>query len=600
MARSIIGSGWTPLQRNELNRMLTELYEGINTATGTKNKIDAFLDGTGVVSRKMLANNSVDTTKIDDGAVNNSKIADGSVTNGKIGSLAISTAKLDAHVVTGPKLAPNAVSETKMADNSVNTRVIAPEGVRRANIFKGAVGTDEIEDGKVTNSKLAELPFKRNIVASNTLLSTVAENGRYVGLAGNSYSDLPATMVGKSFVLDVQTFNDNHNFVIQTITETRTPSHSYIRYIQKGTFVGNWEKDLSLTPQIQRRVIPENATTRFMTSNGQFLGIAGYNYADIPAEVDNRSFMLDVKTYNDNELFVIQTLTVTSNIDVTYKRYIRDGGSQPFVSEWYKDYSLIKPKNEGTPSEGNFSHPLAGKTIVCFGDSLTEFGDYTGKISELTGANVINVGFGGCRMAKSPEGSNRFIYNEMSMVGVSETLNSGDFTALENAAENLKNNHGDDNTAAVSRFKNTDFNQVDYITIFYGTNDWNGEIPLGSIDSQDVFEFNGAINKSIENILTKYPHIRILLLTPTWRARKNVGDGLETDVNPNPNGVYMIEYVDAIEERAKSHKIPSFNMYTQSGINIYTSEYYQSDGLHLTDKGDELISRIISHELSGM
>ena len=62
----------------------------------------------------------------------------------------------------------------------------------------------------------------------------------------------------------------------------------------------------------------------------------------------------------------------------------------------------------------------------------------------------------------------------------------------------------------------------------------------------------------------------------------------------------MIDYVDAIEERAKSHKIPSFNMYTQSGINIYTSEYYQRDGLHLTDKGDELMSRIISHELSGM
>src|SRR5699024_7590136 len=139
--------------------------------------------------------------------------------------------------------------------------IIRENGIGTRHLLDGTVTKAKIAPGAVTNDKLAELPFKRNIIASNTLLSTVVENGRYVGLSDNSHSDLPSTMANKSFVLDVQTFNDNHNFIIQTITETRTPSHSYIRYIQKGTFVGNWEKDLSLTPQIQRRVIPENATT---------------------------------------------------------------------------------------------------------------------------------------------------------------------------------------------------------------------------------------------------------------------------------------------------------------------------------------------------
>lgn len=550
MARSIIGSLWNRAQRNELDRMLEELYNNLGKATNTEQVLDEFLNGSGTVTSTM------------------------------IGLSTIQQFNIGPHAVTGAKIAEKTITEPKYADGSLSTRVY--------------------QDGSVTNEKLAELPFEREVLTNNVTLSNVLENGRFLGLSSNVHSDLPVEIQGNSFILDVQTYSWNKLHVIQKVYQTRSPEVSYERFIQKGAFVGQWVKNKSLLPsEIQRSVLPDGIKLSSITKNGQYLGIGSNTYSDKPTGLNDSSFMLEVKTFNDNENFIIQTITSTGGasfvgIDNSYKRFIRSGGVEPIVGVWAKDKSLLPGGNNNT------GHPLGGKTVVCFGDSLTEFGDYTGKIAQETGATVVNVGFGGCRMAKSPEGSNRFIYNEMSMAGVSETLNSGDFTALENVAENLKNNHGDDNTAAVSRFKNTDFNQVDYITIFYGTNDWNGEIPLGSIDSQDVFDFNGAINKSVENILTKYPHIRILLLTPTWRARKDVGDGLETDNNPNPSGVYMIDYVEAIEERAKSHKIPSFNMYTQSGINIYTSEYYQRDGLHLTDKGDELISRIISHELSGM
>ena len=550
MARSTIGSLWNPAQRNELDRMLKELYNNLGKATNTEQVLNDFLNGSGTVTSTM------------------------------IGLSTIQQFNIGPHAVTGAKIAEKTITEPKYADGSLSTRVY--------------------QDGSVTNEKLAELPFEREVLTNNVTLSNVLENGRFLGLSSNVHSDLPVEVQGKSFILDVQTYSSNKLHVIQKVYQTRSPEVSYERFIQKGAFVGQWVKNKSLLPsEIQRSVLPEGMKLSSITKNGQYLGIGSNTHSDKPTGLNDSSFMLEVKTFNDNENFIIQTITSTGGasfvgIDNSYKRFIRSGGVEPIVGTWVKDKSLLPGGSSNT------GHPLGGKTVVCFGDSLTEFGDYTGKISELTGANVINVGFGGCRMAKSPEGSNRFVYNEMSMVGISETLNSGNFTALENAAEVLKNDHNDDNTAAVSRFKNTDFNNVDYITIFYGTNDWNGEIPIGSADSVDAFDFNGAINKSVENILTKYPHIRILLLTPTWRARKDVGDGLETDNNPNPSGVYMIDYVEAIEERAKSHKIPSFNMYTQSGINIYTSEYYQRDGLHLTDKGDELMSRIISHELSGM
>ena len=606
MARHIVGSILNDLEIVGINNNFLELYNDLGTATGTKQKLEQFLNGTGVVTNTMLADESVDGNKIAQasifsphlrlGAVGERELATGGVTSSKIRNDAVNETKIQNGAVTRSKIVNDSIDGTKVADASIFSNHMRLGAIGERELATGGITSEKIRNGEVTNEKLAEVPFKRNIIPTNTALSTVIENGRYLGLSGNIYPERPDDLMGASFILDVQTYNDNHNFIIQKIIETRNPSNSLVRYIQRGTLIGDWVKDLSLIPQIQRRVIPEGATTSFMTGNGQYLGISGYGYADIPTEVNDRSFMLDVRTFNDNELFVIQTLTVTSNIDVTYKRYIRDGGASPFVSEWYKDYSLIKPNQPSNPT----GHPLEGKNIVCFGDSLTEFGDYTGKIQAATGAKVTNVGFGGCRMAKSPEGSLRYPYNEMSMVGISNTIKTGDFTALDAAAADLRDNHNDDNTAAVQRLKDTDFNTVDYITIFYGTNDHNGEIPLGANDSIDEFEFNGAINLSIENILTTYPHIRVLLLTPTWRGRRNVGDGQESDSNPNPSGVYLIEYVEAIENRANDHKLISYNMYNNSGINKYTSEHYQTDGLHLTDKGDEVVSRILSHQLSGI
>lgn len=119
MARSTIGSLWDRGNRNELNRMLLELYEGIDTATGTKNKIDAFIDGTGVVTRKMIANNSVDTTKIADGAVDDTKL----------GARAVDTSHIKDDAVTSSRIAENAVGKRALLNGSVDHTKLSVDSV---------------------------------------------------------------------------------------------------------------------------------------------------------------------------------------------------------------------------------------------------------------------------------------------------------------------------------------------------------------------------------------------------------------------------------------------------------------------------------------
>lgn len=184
MARSTIGSLWDRGNRNELNRMLTELYEGIDTVSGTKSKIDSFLAGESVVSSKMLANSSVTNIKLgtrsvtwdklDEGAVTGSRIADGAVTNSKIGDSAIhhrniaDLAVRDRHIagmsvtenklanfaVTGNKIDTGAVTNIKIGDNAVQHRNIAQFSVREGHLAADTVKNVNIIDKTISKEKV--------------------------------------------------------------------------------------------------------------------------------------------------------------------------------------------------------------------------------------------------------------------------------------------------------------------------------------------------------------------------------------------------------------------------------------------------------------
>ena len=202
MARSIIGSLWNPAQRNELNRMLEELYSDLGTATGTKNKLDNFLAGTGVVSKKMLASGSVDGTKIEDstifsnhmrlGAIGERELATGGVTSTKISNGAVSEIKLEDGAVSknkiadgavdGLKIAGGAVTNSKIGDNAVQFRNIASFSVREGHLAADAVKNVNIIDKTISKEKVN---FDQVTVNSGSMfpMMNAARDGSFLPVA---------------------------------------------------------------------------------------------------------------------------------------------------------------------------------------------------------------------------------------------------------------------------------------------------------------------------------------------------------------------------------------------------------------------------------
>ena len=317
--------------------------------------------------------------------------------------------------------------------------------------------------------------------------------------------------------------------------------------------------------------------------------------------------------------FVKQTITHSADASKRWQRAMQISGGAPIAGGAWKNLdplsNVASQSNLGVIKagaglnitvDGTLSviapsqiNPFAGKKIVCFGDSITEFKTYPQQLGQMLGAEGINVGFGGCMMSAHWDVG----YKEMCMYRLADYIASGDYSGLIAAAQDVYDRTGDDNRAIAARLAAIDWDTVDYITILYGTNDYaNGKsIGVATDIKSDGSNYLGSTNYAIQRILTAYPHLKIALITPIYRAR-GVNGGTDSDDSPNAptNGRYLRDFCTGLIEVAKLNHVPCFNLHDDSGINKYTASLYlnpEPDGVHLTVEGATLIAQKLSAKM---
>lgn len=244
--------------------------------------------------------------------------------------------------------------------------------------------------------------------------------------------------------------------------------------------------------------------------------------------------------------------------------------------------------------------PLVNKKIVCFGDSI--FGNFRDTnlddvsipkmIEKRTLASVYNCGFGGCRMAEHPVS----YWDAFGMHSIADSIASGDWSIQEQAIK--------DGVSAGAGYtfetyfaetlnvlKSISFNDIDIIVIAYGTNDFSGNVT--------ETQFKVALSHSIETILTAFPHLKILVVSPMWRWYESETVYTDSDTKTNSNGNTLVEFVDWCKEEADKYHLPYVDTYKNLGINKFNRLTYfaSNDGTHPITAGRELRANLISAEL---
>lgn len=238
-----------------------------------------------------------------------------------------------------------------------------------------------------------------------------------------------------------------------------------------------------------------------------------------------------------------------------------------------------------------------GKTIVTFGDSISQFEDsnfmsYPKWLHHYTNANVVNVGIGGTqlRMRTTPSAtpaSDNQAYAGVDIYSLVKAATSQDFSIVNGSAEYIQNNLSpmDSVLEPIQRLQSIDWQKVDAVVVFGGTNDWyNGGSSIGTTGSNDEKTTMGAINKIIEMFGTTYPHIQLYWFTPIVRyiGEESAWNDANWGGNLEVSGNTLVEIVDLIKSEVERHDIPICDLYRTLGWNQYNFKYYfnSSDGTH--------------------
>ena len=253
-----------------------------------------------------------------------------------------------------------------------------------------------------------------------------------------------------------------------------------------------------------------------------------------------------------------------------------------------------------------------GKTVVCFGDSLTEFSNngqgYGDWISKFTGANVIRVGIGGAQLRQRtiPVDTPTNDFNAYAALDIYNMIKSSceqDFSKQIAAANWLRDNANDDNTAIIQRLVDIDWSKVDVVTILGGTNDWhNSPTFFGESGSTDANYTLGAINEIIRLLTSTYKHISLYWFTTIVRYETPSGTTIIdarvhenwSDVWQNSAGKTLKDTIQPIIAEVSNNKIPICDMYNTLGWNENNfSQYFNIDNTHPYNGFEQLAKKMI-------
>lgn len=286
--------------------------------------------------------------------------------------------------------------------------------------------------------------------------------------------------------------------------------------------------------------------------------------------------------------------------DGTYEAY--NGESVEVSSPYHAEFTAFDGENNvyspgGTVTVEYYAQRKSHRenaVVVCMGDSIT--GNYPSAtvpdsypdlITETTGMNVWNCGFGGCRMSLHVEEPKA----PFSFCSIVDSIVSDDWTSQDTQAMN-ELNHVDHVFAHIQNLKSIDWTKVEYITLFYGTNDWTGQVTLDNPDnSKDTSTYLGSFRYGYEKLMGAYPNIKFIVITPMYRF---VTDDPAWDTETKQfNGKYIYDFGDALIEVCKGYHIPYIDMYRESGVNAYNRTNYIGDGTHPTEAGIINLANII-------
>lgn len=264
----------------------------------------------------------------------------------------------------------------------------------------------------------------------------------------------------------------------------------------------------------------------------------------------NSDFTVSVRKYGDRIEYVAKIVN-TDKCEIYNCNKTANSGN---VLQWHLTNTSSKSR-------------LDGKRLHLFGDGICfgMFGTGTTNNMELTYSALLTSRYG--------------------IKIVNHAL--GDATIGEYNTDYLSNQ------SVISQIENANITNGDLAIIFAGSNDYKFvSSKIGDNTDESKNTFKGSLNICIKKLLEKNSNIKILVVSPLFRARLDAGDFRNSD-DTAINQLYLKDYANAMKEICEYNHIPFLDLHSTCMINKYNYRNYLSDGLYPNENGHDMIANKI-------
>lgn len=232
--------------------------------------------------------------------------------------------------------------------------------------------------------------------------------------------------------------------------------------------------------------------------------------------------------------------------------------------------------SDNSVSQNNVSQEEEDKVkIVVFGDSIWNEARGTDGISEQVmeqlDVEIYNCAIGGTTAAVDGDVPEREEWDSRSFGGMVYVARG-----IIDADELMPND------AACEVIKQVDFNEVDYVIVSYGLNDYFSDITIYPQEYYDKASYVGALRYGIHRLQESFPQLEIILTSPTY-----------CEWFKGERQFELGRYVECARGVAQEMDVHFLDMYHALGKNPEEKMEYLSDGVHLTSEGRALYANSV-------
>ena len=213
--------------------------------------------------------------------------------------------------------------------------------------------------------------------------------------------------------------------------------------------------------------------------------------------------------------------------------------------------------------------------IVVFGDSIwdSERGEdgISERVMEQLDVVIYNCAVGGTAAAIDGEAQSWDNWTSDSFNGMMYIAND-----IISAKELIPE------TDAYDVITKVDFNEVDYVIVSYGLNDYFSDIPIHPQTYYDTASYVGALRHGVQKLREEYPQLKFILTSPTY-----------CEWFKGERQFELGAYTEAARGVAKEMDTYFLDMYHALGKTPEEKMEYLSDGVHLNEEGRRLYAHSV-------